>query len=324
MKLLAGLEDALARAPLGGAVAPMGEALRRCLEGLRHGDAGDWEEALAALPALRPTQVDLKGAAVRIGSAAQIDAETRARLHEALQQLHPWRKGPFSLFGVEIDSEWRSDRKWARIAPHLDLRGRHVLDVGCGNGYYAWRMLGAGADWVLGIDPTLRFLAQFRAVQHYLDDPRVLLLPLRAEDLPPRLGCFDTVFSMGVLYHRRSPFEHLAELLDALRPGGELVLETLVVQGDADRVLVPSERYAMMRNVWFIPSPPAMLGWLRRAGFRDARLADLCATTTGEQRRTTWMRFESLADFLDPVDPRRTREGYPAPLRAVFIASRPR
>ena len=89
-------------------------------------------------------------------------------------------------------------------------------------------------------------------------------------------------------------------------------------------VLVPSERYGMMRNVWFIPSPPAMLGWLRRAGFRDARLADLCATTTGEQRRTTWMRFESLADFLDPVDPRRTREGYPAPLRAVFIASRPR
>ena len=134
----------------------------------------------------------------------------------------------------------------------------------------------------------------------------------------------DTVFSMGVLYHRRSPFEHLGELLDALRRGGELVLETLVVEGDAERVLVPADRYAMMRNVWFIPSPAAMLGWLRRAGFREARLVDVAATTTQEQRRTPWMRFESLADFLDPADPRLTREGYPAPLRAVFIASRPR
>jgi tRNA (mo5U34)-methyltransferase len=324
MSLLAGLGDALAAAPLGGAVAPLGEALQRCLARLRHGDAGAWEAALAALPALRPTDIDLGSAAVRIGSAAQIDPEARARLHEALQQLHPWRKGPFSLFGIDIDTEWRSELKWARIAPHLDLGGRRVLDVGCGNGYYALRMLGAGAGYVLGIDPTLRFLAQFRALQHYLDDPRALLLPLRAEDLPPRLGCFDTVFSMGVLYHRRSPFEHLGELLDALRPGGELVLETLVVEGDAERVLVPADRYAMMRNVWFIPSPAAMLGWLRRAGFRDVRLLDVAATTTQEQRRTPWMRFESLADFLDPVDPRLTREGYPAPLRAVFMATRAR
>ena len=174
MSLLAGLGDALATAPLGGAVAPLGEALQRCLAQLRHGDAGDWEAALAALPALRPTDVDLGNAAVRIGSAAQIDPEARARLHEALQQLHPWRKGPFSLFGIDIDTEWRSDLKWARIAPHLDLGGRRVLDVGCGNGYYALRMLGAGAGYVLGIDPTLRFLAQFRALQHYLDDPRAL------------------------------------------------------------------------------------------------------------------------------------------------------
>jgi len=324
MKLLAGLDAALAAAPLGAAVAPLGEALRRSVAGLRHGDAGDWEAALGALPRLSPRAIELDAAAVRVGAADETDADTRARLHDALQQLHPWRKGPFSLFGVDIDSEWRSDLKWSRIAPHLDLAGKRVLDVGCGNGYYAWRMLGAGARHVLGIDPTLRFLAQFQALQHYLDDPRALLLPLRAEDLPPRLGCFDTVFSMGVLYHRRSPFEHLAELLDALRPGGELVLETLVVEGDAERVLVPAERYAMMRNVWFIPSPAAMLGWLARAGFREARLVDVCRTTTDEQRRTPWMRFESLADFLDPADPARTREGYPAPLRAVFIASRPR
>jgi tRNA (mo5U34)-methyltransferase len=323
--LLDDLDTALAAAPLGTAVEPLRTALRQALAAARHGDAATWESALASLPGLAATDTDLAAPAVRVGNAADADPAARARLQAALELLHPWRKGPFSLFGVEIDSEWRSDWKWARIAPHLQpLAGRRVLDVGCGNGYYAWRMLGAGAAFVLGVDPTLRFLAQFRAVQHYLRDPRALLLPLRAEDLPPRLASFDTVFSMGVLYHRRAPFEHLGELFDALRPGGELVLETLVVEGDAGRVLVPEDRYAMMRNVWFIPSPAALLVWLRRAGFRSVRLANLCPTTTAEQRRTPWMRFESLADFLDPADPGRTREGYPAPLRAVFLAERPR
>lgn len=137
------------------------------------------------------------------------------------------------------------------------------------------------------------------------------------------MGCFDTVFSMGVIYHRRAPLEHLAELLDALRPGGELVLETLVIPGDAGQILMPEERYAKMRNVWFIPSADAMLRWLRHAGFRAARLIDESATGIDEQRATPWMRFESLTDFLDPQQPARTVEGYPAPRRALFIANRP-
>jgi tRNA (mo5U34)-methyltransferase len=149
-----------------------------------------------------------------------------------------------------------------------------------------------------------------------------VLLALRGEDLPPRMGCFDTVFSMGVIYHRRAPLEHLAELLDALRPGGELVLETLVIPGDAGQILMPEERYAKMRNVWFIPSAPAMLRWLRRAGFHAARLIDeRCHRPTSSA--PPWMRFESLADFLDPQRPELTVEGYPAPRRALFSRTDP-
>ncbi|PMC22346.1 tRNA 5-methoxyuridine(34)/uridine 5-oxyacetic acid(34) synthase CmoB, partial [Klebsiella aerogenes] len=44
---------------------------------------------------------------------------------------------------------------------------------------------------------------------------------------------------MGVLYHRRSPLDHLWQLKDQLAPGGELVLETLVIEGDENTVLVP-------------------------------------------------------------------------------------
>ena len=116
---------------------------------------------------------------------------------------------------------------------------------------------------------------------------------------------------MGVLYHRRSPLDHLWQLKDQLVPGGELVLETLVVEGDENTVLVPGDRYAQMRNVYFIPSAAAQQ-WLEKCGFIDVRIVDACVTSTEEQRRTEWMTTESLADFLDPQDSSKTREGYPA------------
>ena len=234
--------------------------------------------------------------------------------------LSPWRKGPFDLFGVHVDTEWRSDWKWSRVAPHLDLRGKRVLDVGCGNGYYQWRMLGAGADSVIGIDPNWLFFCQFQAVQRYLPDLPAWHLPFALEDLPAALEGFDTVFSMGVFYHRRSPIEHLLALKDCLLKGGELVLETLVIEGDENQVLVPEDRYAQMRNVWFLPSVPALERWLRRAGFRDVRCVDVSTTSVEEQRSTEWMRYQSLSDFLDPADHSRTIEGLPAPRRAVLVA----
>ena len=127
---------------------------------------------------------------------------------------------------------------------------------------------------------------------------------------------------MGVLYHRRSPIDHLFQLRDQLRDGGELVLETLIVDGGPNEVLVPGERYAQMRNVWFIPSAAALVGWLEKCGFENVRIVDQSLTTTDEQRRTPWMRNDSLAEFLDPTDPTLTIEGHPAPKRAVLVASR--
>ncbi|MCU7797779.1 MAG: tRNA 5-methoxyuridine(34)/uridine 5-oxyacetic acid(34) synthase CmoB, partial [Candidatus Thiodiazotropha sp. (ex Myrtea spinifera)] len=140
------------------------------------------------------------------------------------------------------------------------------------------------------------------------------------EDIPPNLQAFDTVFSMGVFYHRRSPFSHLSELKGCLRKGGELVLETLVIEGGPGEVLVPEGRYAKMRNVWFIPSPATLISWLSRAGFGDVRLIDVTTTSVEEQRATEWMRFESLADYLDPSQPAQTVEGHPAPRRAIIVA----
>lgn len=284
-----------------------------------HGDFASWQKVLQHLPVTRPSLVELKQE-VKFGTAADISTGEAERIRYLLQQLKPWRKGPFSIHGIEIDTEWRSDWKWQRVLPHIsDLTNRTVLDVGCGSGYHLWRMRGAGARFVVGIDPSQLFYAQFQAIKHFNPDPAVNLIPIGIDEMPA-LKQFDTVFSMGVLYHRRSPLDFLQQLKQQLRPGGELVLETLVVEGDEQTVLVPGERYAKMRNVWFIPSTAALCHWLTRLGFKDARVVDLNTTSLEEQRATAWMENESLIDFLDPNDHSKTIEGYPAPLRAVVIA----
>lgn len=285
-----------------------------------HGDLVRWQQVVDELPVLRSSDIDLL-ATVRVGAAEDITATQRSRLRELLMQLHPWRKGPYELFGIEIDTEWRSDWKWARLAPHITpLQNRLVLDVGSGNGYHCWRMFGAGAKVVVGIDPTLLSVMQFQAIRALHGEAPVYVLPIGIEQLPADLRLFDTVFSMGVLYHRRSPLDHLLELKGCLRPGGELVLETLVIEGGVDHVLLPAGRYAQMRNVWFLPSCEALLHWLRRCGFKEVRLVDVAKTTLLEQRKTEWMTFNSLSDFLDPENPELTCEGLPAPVRAIITA----
>jgi tRNA (mo5U34)-methyltransferase len=181
-------------------------------------------------------------------------------------------------------------------------------------------MLGAGAERVIGIDPSPRFVIQFLMLKHFLGDIPVDVLPIGIEALPNNMRFFDTTFSMGVFYHRRSPMDHLRELKATLKPGGQLVLETLIIDGELGECLVPEGRYAMMRNVWFLPSAPTLLSWLKKTGFSNPKLIDTSTTTIEEQRSTAWMRFQSLADFLDPNDPSKTVEGYSAPLRATFIA----
>ncbi len=289
----------------------------------QHGKLPEWINVLDSLPEIRPSSLNLQDG-IRIGSLDDITPEQHQQLEQQLRHFHPWRKGPFDLFGIQIDTEWRSDWKWDRLKDAIQpLNGRLVLDVGCGNGYHMWRMAGAGAGLVIGLDPFLVYVMQYHAVRHFVGDLPAYVLPLGIEALPESLRAFDTVFSMGVLYHRRSPFDHLMTLRDTLRSGGELVLETLVIDGKLGDVLVPEGRYARMNNVWFIPSPDTLVSWLRKCHFQNTRLVDITPTTIQEQRSTEWMTFQSLASCLDPNDLTKTVEGYPAPRRAILTAVSP-
>lgn len=296
---------------------PLAPLIGERFEPCAHGDMSRWLAALEALPDLEVEEVVLGDTVCVRGPATPARC---AALEQALRTLHPWRKGPFELFGVAIDTEWRSDWKWQRVVAHLDdLSGRRVLDVGSGNGYFGWRMLAAGAAEVVGVDPTLVFCLQHQAVNRYLQNPRNHVLPVRFEEMPD--AQFDTVFSMGVIYHRRDPLEHAQRLFRHTRPGGQVVLESLVVR--EPQALRPRGRYARMRNVWVVPTVPVMSQWLSDAGFQDVHAVDVTPTTALEQRSTAWMTFQSLAAALDPVRPDRTIEGHPAPVRAVVTARKP-
>lgn len=316
------LFDTLSGSPLASWIEPLRRAFADTFDSKRNTNLGPWLTALASAPHVKTQTWRFDTDVVSFGSSHECSTEDTARLNLALRALCPWRKGPFQVFSTFIDTEWRSDLKWSRLASHISpLFGRQVLDVGCGSGYHCWRMLGEGAKWVVGVEPSLLFNLQFHMLKRFAPHAPIDMLPLTLEALPKARPVFDTVFSMGVLYHRRSPIDHLLSLKSLLRPGGELVLETLVV--DNMDVLCPTERYAKMRNVWFIPSCALLTTWLQRCGFETVRIADVNRTSREEQRRTSWMNGESLSDFLDPNDLHRTIEGYPAPTRAIIVASLP-
>lgn len=323
-------------------LAPWGNALIDAVntrtENSHHGDLPRWFAALDALPDLPITKVDLDhesgvavltdkdiaAEAIAADITPDLEIDDQDELVAALKSLMPWRKGPFRFSHVTIDTEWRSNWKWNRIYPHITpLQDRTVLDVGCGSGYHLWRMRGQGASTVLGIDPSLLFLMQFQAMQKYINDSAVTMLPLTMETLPANMHSFDTVFSMGVLYHRQDPHAHLNELMQSLRPGGELVLETIVSLGEERTELEIDGRYARMRNIWSLPSVPMLARWMIEAGFTNIRCVSVDITSRLEQRTTQWMPYESLTESLDPDDLSLTVEGLPRPRRAVMIADAP-
>ena len=288
---------------------------------VNNGNIPKWSQAIDTIDALPKGKVALKQPYISINQDG-IDSEL---LMEALHKLIPWRKGPFMINGLALESEWDGDMKWQRITKHIKpLENKLVLDVGAGNGYFTIRMAMEGANRVLGIEPFLLFNYQFRAIKSMIKSPlNALLLPIKLEDMPKK-PIFDTVFSMGVLYHQRDHMAHFSQLREMMVPDAELVIETLVIEGPEDYILVPKGRYAQMRNVYSIPSIKTLKSWLNDANFNNIRVVDVSKTTTAEQRKTPWIgeNRASLEDFLDPLDDSLTIEGYPAPVRAIVLCER--
>lgn len=275
------------------------------------------------LSGINATDADFTSDYVSIGNASDASTPGIDEVKRTLLSMWPWRKGPFRLFGIDIETEWRSDFKWNRVIPHLKpLNGKHILDIGSSNGYYIFRMLEHNPAVVMGVEPYTNFYMQFLLLNSLARIDNIFTLPLRFEDITGLTKKFNTIFCMGILYHRRSPIDFLRDIYSMMTADGELVLETLIIEGDEHISLVPEERYAKMPNVYFIPTVPVLISWLKKAGFRNPRCVDITKTDFIEQRKTEWVNTESLSDFLNPEDQTKTVEGYPAPVRAVIIAEK--
>ena len=298
------------------------DCMNACFKALKvkNGNVPKWDEAIEIINTLFKGEVVLNSPYIQI----KLNDVNTNELIIALEKLLPWRKGPFMFNDFKLESEWQGDLKWRRISKNINpLVNKNVLDVGSGNGYFTLRMAMEGAKKALGIDPFLLFNYQFQAVKSLINSPlEAMLLPIRLEDMPKN-PLFDSVFSMGVLYHQRDHMNHLNNLKAMMVPGAELILETLVVDGEKGYSLIPNDRYARMRNVHCLPSIETLKSWLIDANFQNIKVIDVTKTSPKEQRRTSWIgkNAASLEDFLDPNNSSYTIEGHPAPTRAIIICN---
>ena len=254
------------------------------------------------------------------GDTVRVLAQTPVELvliERAARMMMPWRKGPFDLFGLLIDTEWQSFMKYNLLRPHFDLRDKRVVDIGCNNGYYLFRMQEDAPAKLVGFDPSALYKTQFDLINHFARTPIIYEL-LGVEHLPLYEEKFDTIFCLGVLYHRSDPVGMLKQLCKGLDGHGEVFLDTFMIDGEDEICLTPAGAYSKIPNIYFIPTVRALRNWCLRAGFEGFELLETAVTTPDEQRKTAWIEGQSLEDFLDPTDPTRTVEGYPAPKR-VYV-----
>jgi tRNA (mo5U34)-methyltransferase len=283
----------------------------------------DYRSAVEALSTLRSDYFDFADAAVTIGKAGELSPQQRQTLLSSLKVFRPWKKGPFQLFGIDIDAEWRSDWKWERIVPFIaPLTGRRVADIGCHNGYFMFRMAHQQPACVIGFEPVAKHFWNFQLLQNIVRSDNLTFELLGVEHLHLYPTFFDTIFCLGILYHHTDPVSLLRKLRHALAPAGEIIIDCQGIPGDLAVALTPRKRYANARGVWFLPTRSCLENWLLRAGFHDVRCFFAEPLSVEEQRRTAWADIDSLQEFLDADDPALTIEGYPAPWRFYVRAQK--
>ncbi len=259
--------------------------------------------------------VDVK---VSFGDVIKIDAMMDDRkLHRDAKVLMPWRKGPFKIGNTYIDTEWQSHIKYNLLRPHFNLKEKRVADIGCNNGYYMFRMLEDEPAKLVGFDPSPLYKTQFDFINHFVKSDIVYEL-LGVEHLEFYEEKFDTIFCLGVLYHRSDPVTMLKQLYRGLDKKGEVILDTFYIEGEEEMALCPKSSYSKIPNIYFVPTITALKNWCFRAGFVSFEVLETSITKISEQRKTEWIEGESLAEFLDPEDSTKTVEGYPAPQR-VYV-----
>jgi len=276
-------------------------------------------EAIKRLPKVDDIEIKI-GDTIEVISHS-LSKEDEKYIYDTAKLIQPWRKGPFKISTTFIDSEWRSYIKYNLLKPYFDIKDKIVGDIGCNNGYYLFRMMAENPKKLVGFDPFSIPYCQFKFLDHFIQSGIKYEL-LGVEHVEFYEHKFDVLFCLGVLYHRADPIGSLKSLYKGLNFGGELILDTFIIDGEDEICLTPKTRYSKIPNIYFIPTINALKNWCYRAGFTEVEVLEISKTKLEEQRKTEWIDTESLNDFLDKEDKNKTIEGYPAPKRVYIKAKK--
>ncbi len=287
-----------------------------------HGNLEQWKNILTQLPDIKTNHLDLSKESIQIGKPEEINLLQLKILEKRLLNLSPWRKGPFNIFGLEIDSEWRSEKKWQRVEDFLPkIKGMRIGDIGCSNGYYSYKLLKLEPELIVGMDKTALFIMQFLATKFYAKQiQELIILPCSAEEFNPEFIDFDLLLSMGILYHAKNPSNHIESLQRLVRKNGYVVLETIISKSKKNINIKKNQTYAGMRNIGTIFTKDNVFKLLNLSGFKNIQVINDSFTDASEQRTTKWMQGKSLSDFTLPNG--NTIEGYPPICRTIFVAQK--
>lgn len=271
---------------------------------------------------LKTNHINTDSDIIEIGVRDELKIDEYGCLIHILQQLKPWKKGPFNIFGILIDAEWRSNYKWHRICPVISdyITNKRIMDIGCNNGYFAFKMLRYQPQLIIGLEPYEKYRAQSDLLAYFFDSSYLYVEPFGVEHIDVYYNFFDLILFMGVIYHLKNPCEVLFKVHAALRRGGKLILESQGIMGDDPIALIPESRYANAKGIWFVPTEKYLINLLKRCDFKRINCFYKHVLTTDEQRSTLWAPISSLSEGLDSNDLSKTIEGYPAPIRIYIEA----
>lgn len=185
-----------------------------------------------------------------------------------------------------------------------DVRGRDLLDAGCGPGLYAEQLLARGARvTAVDVSPTMVRLARERLGDQ--TEVRVHDLERPLDWLPDER--FDLVLLALVLHHLDDRRGALAELHRVLRPGGRLVLSNshpttdwlLKGGGYFDRVAIEETWQRDWQVRWWRQPLQAWCDEFADAGFAIERLVEpLPAATMAERHADVKHQLEQAPGFI--------------------------
>src|SRR5919204_2170960 len=168
-----------------------------------------------------------------------------------------------------------TDNRMAALELPADLSGKSVLDIGAWDGVFSFEAERRGAGRVLATDSYCWSGEGWGTQEGFLTARRIL--GSRVEDLeidvmdlsPERVGVFDLVLFVGVLYHLRHPLLALERVASVT--GDQLILDThtaMIEEPDPVMRFYPETELNEDPTNWWGPNPPAVEAMLRDVGFR--------------------------------------------------------